>query len=257
MKDRGPSFPCGLLAAAALLCTPVAPAQMVWYVDDNAAADPGPGDPTVSDPLEDGSMLHPFDAIQEAVDAAAAEDEIVVRDGLFTGVGNKNIAHKQGVYLHSEHGPGACILDLGESGYGVRFTGHNVPELNPARLEGLTIRNGTCGVRCSSSLDAIIRDCVITRHIFGESSGGVRVSQSGLMLSGCLIEGNTVVEGDGGGVGIDCRDGFHTVAINDCVITNNIAEEDGGGIRVRGDGEIAISGCWIANNETIYGCGGG
>jgi len=43
--------------------------QTMWYVDDDGAGDPGPGDPLDSDPLEDGSAGHPFDAIQEGIDA--------------------------------------------------------------------------------------------------------------------------------------------------------------------------------------------
>jgi len=44
-----------VLLASILLVTATANAQTTWYVDDDAPNDPGPGDPTVSDPLEDGS----------------------------------------------------------------------------------------------------------------------------------------------------------------------------------------------------------
>ena len=40
------------------------------YVDDDSPADPLPGDPSQSDPLEDGSEEHPFDTIQEAINAS-------------------------------------------------------------------------------------------------------------------------------------------------------------------------------------------
>ncbi len=43
-------------------------AQTTWYVDDDAPNDPGPGDPDISDPLEDGTADHPFDAIQVSPD---------------------------------------------------------------------------------------------------------------------------------------------------------------------------------------------
>jgi hypothetical protein len=45
-------------------------AEFTYFVDDDANNDPGPGDPNISDPLEDGSRQHPFDAIQEAINAA-------------------------------------------------------------------------------------------------------------------------------------------------------------------------------------------
>ena len=37
-----------------LLVAATASAQTTWYVDDNAPNDPGPGDVSISDPLEDG-----------------------------------------------------------------------------------------------------------------------------------------------------------------------------------------------------------
>ena len=58
--------------SAALLLANAAFAQTTWYVDDDAPGDPGPGDPVISDPAEDGSAQHPFDAIQEAINAARA-----------------------------------------------------------------------------------------------------------------------------------------------------------------------------------------
>ena len=58
----------------------IVPAQTTWYVDNDAPNDPGPGDPTVSDPNEDGSAAHPFDAIQEAVSVAGHGDAVLVLD---------------------------------------------------------------------------------------------------------------------------------------------------------------------------------
>src|SRR6186713_1130090 len=66
-------------------------AQQTWYVDDNAPGDPGPGNPAVSDPLEDGSAAHPYDAIQQAVNRAADSDTVLVLPGTYRGNGNRNI----------------------------------------------------------------------------------------------------------------------------------------------------------------------
>ena len=65
-----------LVVIVTLICNlfalPVQPAlaQTSIYVDDDAPSDPGPGNPFISDPLEDGSPGHPFDTVQEAIDAA-------------------------------------------------------------------------------------------------------------------------------------------------------------------------------------------
>ena len=56
-------------------------AGATWYVDDDALNDPGPNDAAVSDPQEDGSHNHPFDHPQEAIDAAADGDMVLVEPG--------------------------------------------------------------------------------------------------------------------------------------------------------------------------------
>ncbi len=55
----------------------------IWYVDDDAPADPGPNNPAISDPSEDGSSQHPFDTIQEAIDVAVDTEIIIVLEGTY------------------------------------------------------------------------------------------------------------------------------------------------------------------------------
>ena len=64
------------------------------YVDDNAANDPEPNNPYISDPIEDGSSEHPFDAIQEAIDKSMPGDIITIRPGTYKGTGNRDIDFK-------------------------------------------------------------------------------------------------------------------------------------------------------------------
>jgi hypothetical protein len=54
------------------------------FVDDDAPDDPGPGDANVSDPLENGSMAHPFDMIQEGIGVAAEGEWVAVCGGVYT-----------------------------------------------------------------------------------------------------------------------------------------------------------------------------
>jgi len=46
---------------------------------------PGPGDSDISDPLEDGTAVHPYDAIQEAIKVSLDGDTVLVKDGHLYG----------------------------------------------------------------------------------------------------------------------------------------------------------------------------
>jgi len=62
----------------------IIPRLATFYADDDAPGDSGPNDPAGSDPSEDGSSEHPFDTIQEAIDAAIDLDTIIVAEGTYT-----------------------------------------------------------------------------------------------------------------------------------------------------------------------------
>lgn len=55
-----------------------------FYVDDDALYDPGVGNPEISDKNENGSQEHPFDTIQEAIDAAENGYTVLVYPGIYT-----------------------------------------------------------------------------------------------------------------------------------------------------------------------------
>ncbi len=51
------SFVSLAMIAGFLACSAGAVGQTTWHVDDNSPGDPGPGNPAISDPAEDGSAL--------------------------------------------------------------------------------------------------------------------------------------------------------------------------------------------------------
>ena len=63
---------------------------------------------SVSDPEEDGSVEHPYDAIQEAIEASICTGVIVVADGTYTE--NINLLGKA-ITLRSSDGPAVTTID--------------------------------------------------------------------------------------------------------------------------------------------------
>jgi parallel beta-helix repeat protein/predicted outer membrane repeat protein len=57
--------------------------QALIYVDDDAPGDPGPTNPEISDPQEDGTEAHPYDTIQEAIDMAKDGHKVMVKPGVY------------------------------------------------------------------------------------------------------------------------------------------------------------------------------
>ena len=173
-------------------------------VDDNAPNDPVPGDPDQSDPLEDGSNAHPFDSLQEAVDAAISGDVIVVANGLYTGAKNRDIdPGGRDLTIISEDGPRRCILDA--ENLGLSFV-YRSGETSAGLIQGLTMR-GSARVL----------------------PGSIFVFESAVTVRNCIFQDNP-----GRGIGMSKLSG--TVLIEGCLFQRNLppgtgAGQRGGGIR--------------------------
>ncbi|MBI1826846.1 MAG: right-handed parallel beta-helix repeat-containing protein [Planctomycetes bacterium] len=116
------------------------PAAITIYIDDDAPGDPGPGNPMVSDPLEDGSAQHPYDSIQKAVNRSFPGDSVLLQDGTFTGNGNHDVDYGgRDITIRCANGLGHCTVDLQNLSYNAFiFQTH---ETRSARLEGIWIIN--------------------------------------------------------------------------------------------------------------------
>ena len=75
-----------VVGLALVLAGPAELQADAFYVDDDALNDSRPGDSNISDLNKDGSAAHPFDAIEEDIDAAFGGDEVVVADGTGDGL---------------------------------------------------------------------------------------------------------------------------------------------------------------------------
>ncbi len=158
------------------------------HVDDNGPGDTIPNggwpyDPEMSDPDEDGSILHPFDAVAEAVTSTNLSNgmTVLVNDGLYFGTGNYNI-DTDGKAVTVRSWNGRDVTTITSLGAGPTFLFTNGETTNTV-LMGLTIK----GNRCDSSdgdcdelpvifitnASPVILDCVILE------TGGNAVQCSG------------------------------------------------------------------------------
>jgi len=264
-----------IISIFVLFCIFVSPAvlhaQTTWFVDDDAPGDPGPGDPAVSDPLEDGSASHPFDAIQEGIDASSSGDTVLVLDGTYTGVGNRDMDFNgKAITVRSENGAETCIIDCQASDMDPHrgFYFHSGENLDSV-VDGFTIQNGYANgstpeersggaIHCYASSPAIINNTIdANRSAGGDSAGGggLFCYDSFSLISNNIFSSNIVFSAWSNGGGIFCVDSYPIISQN-TLSGNYVNYGHGGGIRCSG-GYASITDCTITGNSIGEGGGGG
>ena len=204
------------------------------YVDDDASADPGPGDPEVSDPLENGTEAHPFDDIQEAINVAQEGYTVLVRPGVYPtsdpwGYSEIKFLGKN-ITLTSTDPTDPDIVSNTVLGCSVLFSGTESPNCT---LTGFKIHNFGYGVIYGEHTHATISHCVISGN--GPCGATVMKDCDGT-ISNCLITDNTTFSLCGVYPVIFGCNGL----IKNCTIANNIS-----GVSV---GTATIENCIIYNN---------
>ncbi len=234
----------------------------ICYVDDDGPGDPAPGDPGTSDPNENGSIEHPFDSIQEAIDATVRGDTIIiVLDGTYTSEGNRDIDFKgKAITLRSQNGPANCIIDCegteSENHRGFYF--YNNEDANSA-VEGFTITNayvsgsyleGCGGGICCYGTSPTISNCMVSQNTASFAGAGIYCEDnSSPTITNCTLSSNT---GRYGG-GIACRFGSNAT-IRNCTVSGNTTSLHGSGIYCW-DSSPTVWNCTISGNTANSGGG--
>jgi len=207
------------------------------YVDDNAPNDPGPGNPLISDPAEDGSTAHPYDSIQQAIDSSDPNfvSDVIILPGTYTGTGNRDIDFKgkpitvRGTNPDDPNTVAATVIDCqGTAAQPHRGFYFHSGETATSVLKGVTIRNGYGGK-------------VLVKGISVSYGGGITCLRASPKLLKLLIIACQAY--DGGGVA--CYGGV--LSMNDCKLANNFAQFGGGAYCL--EGAVDFSDCQFNGNN--------
>ncbi|MGO9199654.1 MAG: choice-of-anchor Q domain-containing protein [Limisphaerales bacterium] len=208
--------------------------------------------------------------IQQALDAAAAGDEVVVTDGVYSG----GLLVTNPLALQSVNGPQFTVVDGGSMNRCVSLT-------NGASLSGFTLTNGYAyggdggGVWCASA-NAFLTNCVIGGNwarpaLMDPGKGGNGGGAQGGTLYNCTLTRNYASDWFGGGSygstlyncsltyneAYEGGGGAYGSTLYNCTLTSNSTTVDGGGA----DG-CTLYNCTLTSNGTgngdlNYGSGGG
>lgn len=223
-----------------------------------------------------------YSTIQAGIDAATDGDTVLVADGTYTGIGNKDIDFGgRAITLKSENGPENCIID--GQGYGLGFYFHN-SEGPFSVLDGFTITNfsnfdhvgggypgwgggiylyrsspniNNCniientaatggGIACYQAAP-FVENCKIMENSSTHQGGGIRVYQASPTFLNCVISQNWSGRA-GGGIDLYASQSI----ITNCTVTGNAGNHPGGGISTD-QGNPTVTNCivWANSSDQI------
>ena len=238
--------PLRCLLVVLMLCA-VAHAATLW-VDDDAPNDPAAGGSAVSDPAEDGTPEHPFDAIQQAIDAAVDGDEVSgasmrVADCCFRdGGGDAAIGT-----IRSSSGDVELVRNVltDNRSYGIYLAFLASVRIEDCEIAGHT-QAGIVTDRCGATH---VTGCRVLRN-YGTGVSLWGVNPADLLMANCLVAGNRANTCSG----VYIRS-FTGLFLNNTVV-GNVSENDGAVALDIEPGEIAVANCilWNHANELPDGC---
>ena len=167
--------------------------QDAVYVAAAAAYDPGPNDPNLSDPQEDGTSEHPFDRIQEGIDAAVDGMSILVGPGTYYE--NINLLGKNvqllGIDPKDPDHAAWPVLDGGGTGPVVTFAGGEDAD---CLLTGFVITGGraspAAAIACSAGSPTIANCLIAGNRAIGLNAAAVYCHDSNAVFVNCTIADN-------------------------------------------------------------------
>ncbi|MHC4942240.1 MAG: right-handed parallel beta-helix repeat-containing protein [Planctomycetota bacterium] len=195
-----------------------------------------------------------YPTIQEAIDAAAPMDTVLVAAGTYQ---ENLLVEGKNILLMSEDGPLLTVIDGGRAGSVIEF---GAAVNSKTVMEGFTIRNGSgnkayndepCGggILCDGASPKIRNNHIIDNKVTYFGGGVFAWNKSHPEIQENLIEGNEAFHGAGIDLDVACNG-----EITHNIIRNNYSSYLGGGLQGRGSTLVAYN--LIEGNEADGTAGG-
>jgi hypothetical protein len=172
--------------------------------------------------------------IQAALDLAQDGDVVELRDGVFTGPGNRDLDFAgKAITLRSQGAdPLVCVIDSEGSDLESHRAIHFQAEEGPGTvIEGLTIRGGwhswSGGILAEVYCTPVVRRCRFVANV-GTEGGGL-CTKDAMLVEDCLFEDN-FSSSHGGGASAAGNLGYASTFLR-CTFVNNEAGVYGGAFR--------------------------
>ncbi|MFC1572707.1 fibronectin type III domain-containing protein [Candidatus Eisenbacteria bacterium] len=186
-----------------------------------------------------------FATIQEAINASAAGDTVLLMNGTFTGAGNRALdyAGKAITVISNGQNPDSCIIDCQGQARGFTFSSN---EDSTSVLDAVTVTNGSAAaggaITCTSS-SPTIRNCIFTSNSAGLNGGALCLPHSSPTIDGCTFWRNSAAS-YGGAIYFDDSQ----AQLTGCTFVGNTASSSplGGTIRLENSSPIDIQNSVIA-----------
>lgn len=143
-----------------------------------------------------------YSTLALALKNAAHGDTILVSDGVYTGVGFRDLEiNTFSVIIKSENGPQSTIINLGGNSNNLH-SGFIISSGSASNtvIDGITIRNGYsnlgAAIFCSSS-SPTIKNCIFRNNTATVSGGAIRCKSSSPTIINCTIVSNNSMSGAG------------------------------------------------------------
>ncbi|MBC8526506.1 MAG: right-handed parallel beta-helix repeat-containing protein [Candidatus Cloacimonetes bacterium] len=196
--------------------------------------------------------------IQEGINAAVDGDTVIVSNGIYIGIGNRDIDFSgRAIVVMSENAPDSCIIDCENIARGFYFHSNEGPS---SILSGFRIINGFssmywqvsggAGILCTENSSPTIKNCVFIGSSADENGGGICCYyNSNPTIENCTFDTNSAYYGGG----IYCCETSPTIV--NCNFNGNSAGENGGGICCFYGSVPLIESCTFSGNSAMFGGG--